>query len=118
MYIFQVMHRENILSINQVSLQLGVLNVQNLIVKLFDILIAHSVLIKQQIVTNDNLQLFSPYVTTSVIHLSFIRIYVFWLLAETMSVLSVDFRNNVLFFFVEFNVIHKSYFTLLHFTSL
>ena len=117
MNILQIMVRENILSINQISLQLWILNIQNLIVKLFNVLITHSILIKKQIISNYNLQLLSPNVTASIVHLSFIRIYIFWLLAETMSVLSVDLRDDVLFFLIELYVINKSYFTLLNFSS-
>ena len=117
MNILQIMFRENIFSINQISLQLRILYIQNLIVKLFNVLITHSILIQKQIISNYNLQLLSPNVTASIVHLSFVRVYIFWLLTETMSVLSVDFRDDVLFFLVKLYMINESYLTLLNFSS-
>ena len=85
------------LLIHQISLQLGVLNVKDFIVKLLEFSIGHLVAEHCQVISQHNLQLFGTYVPATVLDLPPVSIDVNWFLTILMTELTEDLRHYIAF---------------------
>ena len=82
-------------------------------IKLFYVGVCHLILIKFEPVGQNDFELFGADMEASVIDLSFVGVEVLRLLAESVSMLPIYFRNNILLFRIILNVVKETDLTLL-----
>ena len=91
--IFVIVLRQQILSIHQVSLQLWILDVQHVVVKLFEFGVGHAMGIELQVVTQDYFEFFSADVAATINNLLAVGIDVLWSGTVCVTMLAEDLRH-------------------------
>ena len=88
-----VVLRQQVLSIHQVSLQLWILDVQHIVVKLFELSVCHAMGIELQVVTQDYFEFFSADVAATINNLLAVGIDVLRPGAVSVTMLAEDLRH-------------------------
>ena len=88
-----VVLRQQVLSIHQVSLQLWILDVQHVVVKLFEFGVGHAMGIELQVVTQDYFEFFSADVAATINNLLAVGIDVLRPGAVSVTMLAEDLRH-------------------------